>query len=85
MSSIGGKDDLIGQRIDRAGAGLELAVEKFVEGAVGVDGIGEFGGIEAILLEKGGDFVSRCCLVHAPAIPVREAGAFDEAVQGDFP
>lgn len=82
MTSIGGEDD--GSVRDGSGFGLELAVEEFVEAAERGGGLGEIGGIEAVLGDERVDAGSGFRGGHAFSIPFGEDCALDEGVEGEF-
>jgi hypothetical protein len=81
MSAIGGKRHGIGIRIRWTRFRSELAEEEFIEALVGLRGIGEFGGIEGVLLDERPDARAAGWLIHAPAVPAGEPGAGRQGAQ----
>lgn len=79
VAAVGGEDDGGWVRVDGPGGGVEAAAEEVVEGGEGVGRVGEFGGVEMVVLDEGGDSGAAGWVVHAVAVPAGEGDASDES------
>src|SRR4051812_11204271 len=71
--------------MDRTRATLQPSIKKFIEGAIRLRAIREFLRAHFVSGNERLDFGAARRCIHAPAIPAREGGAFDEGVQREPP